>query len=537
MKCKKSILLLLIVLLSFPIIGLFVKNRIRTQVKDLFRMNKVLQEEGYYMGEFEFKMLGIGYYLDKGRYIKAISTLSRFHSQLMNKENLIKIPEFKDNQEKMNFYLNLQNPKTGAFMDDSFPYCTFNEPTENVIAHLDELAKKMGVPLKLKYPLKYLDRINTPEKLYEFLDDVSYIGWFGSRFPETSFVFARSLASDWNDEGVIGQNNLYSFSDDFKTALLRWFYTNQDSTTGYWGPKSGKNGRLLKIDLNNTASIIKLFVDKNGNNIHESFPLKHKDKIFETTIDFLKKSTPAADELDEWHAWNLSTNKGIKMLLRYLWKDASNENKQNARRIIEDCVKIIFEKYYVPDEGAFSYYPNTEHASLDGTGGFIFSDIGAFSYEKQKKLWGEAAANIKDLGRFKTTVLSKTDLDLITKNPGINSLRIYHTMPDDADLTDDVFMLVYPHKTQVLDVMELVPKITRWLDTVTLSVGNWTSLEQIKKEYSSLSIKEPIVYRQIFPLDRMNEILLEKKELHIIDFDILQIPRYRIVYLYPPEIK
>src|SRR3989304_5035198 len=177
MKCKKSILLLLIVLLSFPIIGLFVKNRIRTQVKDLFRMNKVLQEEGYYMGEFEFKMMGIIYYLD------------------------------------------LQNPKTGAFMDDSFPYCTFNEPTENVIAHLDELAKKMGVPLKLKYPLKYLERINPPEKPYEFLDDVSYIGWFGSRFPETTFVFARSLASDWNDEGVIGQNNLYSFSNDFKTAL------------------------------------------------------------------------------------------------------------------------------------------------------------------------------------------------------------------------------------------------------------------------------------------------------------------------------
>ena len=489
------------------------------------------------MGEFEFKMMGILYYLDKGRYVKAFSTLSRFHSQLMNKENLIKIPEFKDDQEKMNFYLNLQNPKTGAFMDDSFPYCTFNEPTENVIAHLDELAKKMGVPIKLKYPLKYLDDINTPQKLYEFLDDVSNVGWLGSRFPETTFVFARSLASDESGEGVICQNNLYSFSDDFKTALLRWFYNNQDSTTGYWGPKSAKNGRLMKIDLNNTASIIKLFVDKNGNNIYESFPLKYKDKIFETTIDFLKKSIPADDELAEWHAWNLEMSKGIKMLLRYLWKDTSNENRQNAKRIIEDYVKILFEKFYISAEGAFSYYPNAKHASLDGTGGFIFRDIGAFSYEKQKKLWGPAAENIKDLGRFKTTVLSKTDLDLITENPGINSLRIYHTMPDDNDLTDDVFMLVYPDKTQVLDVMELVPRITKWLDTVTLSVGNWTSLEEIKKEYSSLSIKEPLIYRQILPLDRTNEILLQKKELHIIGFDILQIPRYKIVYLYSPEIK
>jgi hypothetical protein len=139
------------------------------------------------MAEFEFKMMGIVYYLDKGRYAKALSTLTRFHSQLMNKENLVKLPKFKNVQEEMNFYLNLQNPRTGAFMDDSFPYCTFNEPTENVIIHLDALAQRLGVPLQLKYPLKYLDEINTPERLYGFLDDVSYIGWLGSRFPETTF--------------------------------------------------------------------------------------------------------------------------------------------------------------------------------------------------------------------------------------------------------------------------------------------------------------------------------------------------------------
>jgi hypothetical protein len=535
MKFKKAILPSTVALLSFSIIGFLLIHKVRTQVRDLFKMNKALQAQGYYMAEFEFKMMGIVYYLDKGHYIKAISTLSRFHSQLKNKENLIKIPEFKTAEEEMAFYLNLQNPATGAFMDDSFPYCTYNAPTENILAHLDELAKKAGVPLKLKYPLKYLDDINTPEKLYEYLDDISHVGWLGTKFPETTFVFVRDLLNSWNGEGVIVQDNLYSFSDDYKTALIGWFYANQDSATGYWGPRSRKDAKLVKIDLNNTASIIKAFIDKNGNNIDESFPLKHKDKIFETTLDLLKQPPPADDELAELHAWNLNMNKGIYMLLRYLWKDASDENKQAARAIIENYVKILFEKYYVADEGAFSNYPNSKHASLDGTGGFIFKDIGAYSAEKQKKLWGDPEKNIRDLRRYKTSKVKTEDLDLITNNPGINSLRIYRTKPNYANLTANVFAVVYPAKTPVLDVMELVPKITRWLDTTPLSFGNWTSKERLKEEYSSLKVKEPLVFKETFPLDGINDILLKNNEIYIIGYDILQIPRCQIVYVNSPE--
>ncbi len=536
MNLKKTISLAVIVILTFILVGGYIlKNRIQTQVKELFRLNKILQEEGYYMAEFEFKMLGIVYYLDKGHYYLALSKLSHFLTQLQNKGNLIKVPEFKNKEEELEFYLNLQNPRTGAFMDDSFPYCTFNEPTENIIAHLDALAKETGIPLQLKYPLKYLDEINTPVKLNAFLDDVSYVGWIGSKFPQTSYVFARSLLSYWNDEGVIGRNNLYSFSAEYKTALLNWFYKNQDSTTGYWGPKSRKNGRLLKLDLTNTASIIKTFVDKNGNNINESFPLQYKNKLFETTINVLSEPVPDDDELVELHEWNLVMNKGINMLLRYLWKDASNKNKQKAKKIIENYVKIKFEKYYIPGEGAFSYYPKAEHASLDGTGGIIFKDVGAFSSEKQRQLWGDPDEIVQDLGLYRVFKLKKEDYNLIANNPDLNSLRIYHTTPDYDNLTDNVFAVVYPNKTSVLDIMELVPKISKWIDTQSLSIGNWSSKEQIKKEYTSLKIEETLVFKEAFPLDSINNILFKNRELHIIGFDILQIPRYKIAYLFAPE--
>ena len=131
----------------------------------LFKLNRECQEEGYYMAEFEFKMLGFAYQLDKGRYVEAVSGIRRLHDRLRSRKDLIKVPRFSNKGEELEFYLALQNPRTGAFMDDSFPYCTYDGPTGNVLLHLEALAKETGQPLRLKYPLKYLDEINTPQKL------------------------------------------------------------------------------------------------------------------------------------------------------------------------------------------------------------------------------------------------------------------------------------------------------------------------------------------------------------------------------------
>ncbi len=531
MKRNKVILVFgTLLVLVIAVSGFILMNRIQTKVRELFRLNKVLQEEGYYMADFEFKMLGFSYYLDKGKYDKALRSLSLYHEQLDKRANLIRIPEFKNKAEELEFYLNLQNPRTGAFMDDSFPYCTFNEPTENILMHIDALAQETGTPMHLKYPLKYLDSINTPEKLYPFLEDVSNVGWIGSKFPQTSYVFARSLLSYWNDEGVIGRNKLYSFSPEYKDALLKWFYNNQDSITGYWGPRSVKNGRLLKPDLTNTASVIKTFVDKDGNNIHQELPLRYGDKLIGSTLKLLSGPVPDDDDLVELHEWNLAMSKGLKMLLRYVWKDASEEDKKRAKEIIENFIRIRFDKYYVPEEGAFSYYPGAEHASLDGTGGFIYNDIGAYSPDKQKTLWGGPSKNIIDLGEYKKTHISSEDFNLIAGYPEVNSLRIYLSIPDYNDLTQGVYAITYPSSTSVPEMMELVPGICKWLDNQSLSMGNWSSQEEIKGEYESLKIKMPVIFKESFPADSLNKILLQNHELKIIGFDLLQIPRYKICF-------
>jgi len=104
----------------------FTVLHVQTQVTELFRMNKERQEEGYYMANFEFKMMGVVYWLDHGHYYTALSRLNQLHKQLTTREGLINVPKFTNKEAEMDFYLNLQNETTGAFMDDSYPYCTYN---------------------------------------------------------------------------------------------------------------------------------------------------------------------------------------------------------------------------------------------------------------------------------------------------------------------------------------------------------------------------------------------------------------------------
>ncbi|MGE5381252.1 MAG: hypothetical protein ACM3NT_09345, partial [Methylocystaceae bacterium] len=244
MKHRKVILSIAVVLTFIIALGSYMTIRTKNQVSELFQLNKQRQEEGYYMAEFEFKMLGILYDLDKGHYYTSLKLINKLHYQLKTGEGLIKVPRFNNKAEELQFYLNLQNPRTGAFMDDSYPYCTYTGPTGNVLLHLDALAEETGQPLQLKYPLKYLDKINTPAKMKAYLDDVSTVGWLGSKFPQSSFHFARDILSLFYEDNTVVKRGLYSASPATKKALLQWFYNNQDPKTGLWGPKS-RDGQLL----------------------------------------------------------------------------------------------------------------------------------------------------------------------------------------------------------------------------------------------------------------------------------------------------
>ena len=544
---KKKIVLAVFALVALVLVlialGVVKAMQTKSLVKELFKLNKQRQEENYYMAEFEFKMLGISYHLDKGNYRKAFSLLDRLHHRLKTKENLIKMPEFTSKEEEFEFYLNLQNPRTGAFMDDAYPLGTYHGPTENVLLHLDALAGKIGRPLRLKYPLNYLDEINTPEKLVAFLEDVSTVGSLVSKFPQTSFHNARDILSlardpihyDENEvQMVIGKHNLYSFSPEWRNTLLRWMYEHQDPETGLWGPKS-KSGKLQKRDLSNTASILKAFVDGEGNNIHPEFPLRYRTQLFATMLKDLSEPIPADDNaLEEWHEWSLKRLKGIRTLTRYLWSGASQEQKDRAKSVIENFIRIKFDKFYLPQKGSFAYYPGGKRATVDGMGGvFIFKEIGALSGKKQNKLWGASEENMADLGVENLSALEQNDFGWIPTDRQVNSLRFYRKTPDHDRLTTGVIAIAYPQKSQILDIVELAAKMKKWGRTTSLTMGNWVSKEEVLMLLESIESKEVPIFQGAVPIEWANGELQETGELHAIGFDIVQVPRIKIVFRTP----
>ena len=226
---KKIILITSIFVILLIVSGIIAANRIKTQVREIFQYNAALKNEGYYLAEFEFKMLGVIYYLDHGNYITALSRLNKIHKQFTTKEGLRKVPEFSNKKEKLAFYKNLQSPKTGAFMDDAYPLFTYIGVTANMIAHIENLSHNAEERFHLQYPLQFLEAIHTPDKLILFLDDLATVSWLGAKMPKTPFVEIGELGELAVESERLG---LYSFSPEWKYAFYQWCYDNQDKETG-----------------------------------------------------------------------------------------------------------------------------------------------------------------------------------------------------------------------------------------------------------------------------------------------------------------
>lgn len=93
----------------------------------------------------------------------------------------------------------------------------------------------------MKYPLRFLDEISTPQMLKEVLDDLSTVGWIGAKLPKTNFI----MAAFYHSYDTLERHKLYTFTPEWKRALLQWFYDNQDSMTGFWGPRLRHSGKIL----------------------------------------------------------------------------------------------------------------------------------------------------------------------------------------------------------------------------------------------------------------------------------------------------
>ncbi|MFW5490173.1 MAG: hypothetical protein ACNI3A_17425 [Desulfovibrio sp.] len=534
-KILPALLLLFFCLLMLVSIGAYEFN---SRLKEMFQLNRELQAQNYVMSEFEYRLKGISYLWDKGHWAEAFELFNQYYDQLRTREGLVKLPVFGSTQEELEFYLAQQNPRTGAFISDAYPMCVYHGPTENVLTHIEKLSRQLGKPVTLRYRLAYLDQINTPEKVLAFLQDVSTVGRIASKMPQTSFHLARDIFSLARDEAhyqsedaerLIEKNNLYHFSPEWKHAVLQWFYDAQDPETGLWGPKS-PSGKLLKLDLNNTSSILKAFRDREGNDIHAEFPLRYTGPLINSTLDSLSEAPPSDDNLAWMHEWNLKTLKSLRLLTRYLWKDIPPAELQRATALCKKHIRANCEKYYIPQEGGFSYYPGSEHASLDGmTSFFIFNEIGALSPEKQRFLWGSLEKNIRTDTEIGVARLTLDQLRSMAADHDLNSFRFYQDSPGQNDLLSEARMVCTPAPTPVPDIIELVQGLRRFLASTNQSMGNWVSKADVEERLRPVTIREDVVVTHVLPETEIRSLKKKTKKCVVIGFDLLQIPRFRLV--------
>jgi hypothetical protein len=156
--------------------------------------------------------------------------------------------------------------------------------------------------------------------------------------------------------------------------------------------------------------------------------------------------------------------------------------------------------------------------------------MGAFSSEKQRRLWGGPEQTCADLGRFDLPALTEKDLAPVMGLRNVNSVRFYSLTPDAANYTTGAAGVFYPRQTAVVDVVELVPRVRTWLEATTQSMGNWASREELSDALLKTGIGPVAVSRDEIPLAQLNQVLKDNHTLTLIGFDILQVPRCRITF-------
>ncbi len=90
--------------------------------------------------------------------------------------------------------------------------------------------------------------------------------------------------------------------------------------------------------------------------------------------------------------------------------------------------------------------------------------------------------------------------------------------------------IIYPETTPVLDVADLLPRVSGWLKNTPQSMGNWTSREDLYHYLTAREWPTVQVYRGNQGLWPANQLLKENGELVLVGFDVLQVPRAVITF-------
>jgi hypothetical protein len=235
-----------------------------------------------------------------------------------------------------------------------------------------------------KYPLKLLDRINSPEKLLAYLDSIliSDVAKTGVNNDLELNMAAADLERFILFEGTMKEiPTKIEFHKDLKRTLLdyednKW----QDPKTGFWGAWFvAPDGSIVKTcDLSTTFHLVNY---RNGEGI------QHWPELIATTLAMRNGRFPFG-WLEEAQYMSNHHNMDVATLWRFGWQHATPEERKQIAEAIRQMMDFCLHQSLQPD-GSFKAPEEDTLSSAFYFGVGFLREIGYWS--KSKRFWTDLA--------------------------------------------------------------------------------------------------------------------------------------------------
>ena len=231
-----------------------------------------------------------------------------------------------------------------------------------------------GCRAPTRYPLTFLDRINSPQKLNALLDSdlddaFTRTGVFNREETDETFsAIARMLFATT-------PTNCYTFDPELRDALKEFVVRWQNPATGCWGQwLVDRTGRVWKMD--DMAMTFHVVSDLHG-------AVDHKDMIARRVLELDRVNFPAGILFDGHYENHLNWD-AVK-IFRLAWPTLDEATRERARREILRMLHWCLTESYEPD-GSFKV------SDLDDTPGdayrygiWFLQETGYF--EQKDRFW------------------------------------------------------------------------------------------------------------------------------------------------------
>ncbi len=244
-------------------------------------------------------------------------------------------------------------------------------------------------------PFRFLDRVNSPEKLTAYFTSIET-----SDIAQTGVDHTYDLNESLSDLMRLilrGQPKDYAWHPGLKEAMMDLLmHRFRNPETGWWGEKYVRDGRVKFVDdLSMTFHTVN-YLDGNVPDL---------PKIVDTALALKDTNTPAGWLWDGAY-WN-HNNMDVAVLFRYGWPQASPSQRRAMRAELEKMLRWCLAESLQPDGSFKPILPDASLEEANYFGATFLARIGYF--DRARRFWTDTDFPESD-------AIRKRILDHVAKN-------------------------------------------------------------------------------------------------------------------------